>query len=94
MSVRAHIETYLRGWELGDGPATTAVVKVDADQAAYARHMLDTIDEQPDGSVVATLEVRNTDGFRSFVLSFLEHAEILEPAELRDEFIEWLEAQR
>ena len=33
----------LRGWELGDGPATAAVVRVDADQAAYARHMLDDV---------------------------------------------------
>ena len=84
----------LRGWELGDAEPVTASVRVDADQAAYARHMLDDIDELDDGGVIARLEVRNLDGFRSFVLSFLEHAEILDPPELRDDFIAWLEARR
>lgn len=84
----------LRGWELGDGDPFTVSVRVDADQAAYARHMLDDVDELDDGSVVARLQVRNVDGLRSFVLSFLEHAEILEPADLRDDFIAFLEAQR
>jgi len=27
------------------------------------------------------------------VLAFLEYAEVLEPAELRDDFMTWLEAQ-
>ena len=84
----------LRGWELGDGPVIKATILVDADQAAYARHMLGEAVDRPDGSVTATLDVRNIDAFRSFVLSFLEHAEILEPAELRTDFVEWLEAQR
>lgn len=84
----------LRGWELGDGPAVAAVIAIDPDQAAYARHILGEVAEQADGSVHATLEVRNVDAFRSFVLSFLEHAEILEPAELRADFVAWLEAQR
>ena len=84
----------LRGWELGDGPVIKATILVDADQAAYARHMLGEVVDRPDGSVTATLDVRNIDAFRSFVLSFLEHAEILEPADLRTDFVEWLEAQR
>lgn len=84
----------LRGWELGDGPVIKATILVDADQAAYARHMLGEVVDRPDGSVTATLDVRNIDAFRSFVLSFLEHAEILEPAELRTDFVEWLEAQQ
>ena len=84
----------LRGWELGDGPAIEATIVVDADQAAHARHILGDVVDRPDGSVTATLDVRNIDAFRSFVLSFLEHAEILEPADLRNDFIEWLEAQQ
>ena len=84
----------LRGWELGDGPVIKATILVDADQAAFARHILGEVVDRPDGSVTATLDVRNIDAFRSFVLSFLEHAEILEPAELRADFVEWLEAQR
>lgn len=84
----------LRGWELGDAEPVTASVRVDADQAGYARHMLDDVDELDDGSVIARLEVRNLDGFRSFVVSFLEHAEVLEPPELREDFIAWLESRR
>ncbi len=84
----------LRGWELGDGPVIKATILVDADQAAYARHILGEVVDRSDGSVTATLDVRNIDAFRSFVLSFLEHAEILEPADLRTDFVEWLEAQR
>ena len=84
----------LRGWELGDRPVIKATILVDADQAAYARHILGEVVDRPDGSVTATLDVRNIDAFRSFVLSFLEHAEILEPADLRTDFVEWLEAQR
>ena len=84
----------LRGWELGDGPAVEATIVVDADQAAYARHILGDVVDRPDGSVTATLDVRNIDAFRSFVLSFLEHAEILEPADLRNNFVEWMEAQQ
>ena len=44
-------------------------------------------------SVVAELPVTNRSAFRSFVLSFLEHAEVLDPPELRAELVEWLEAQ-
>ena len=34
----------------------------------------------------------NRDGFRSFVLGFLDHAEVLSPPDLRDELVAWLEA--
>ena len=42
--------------------------------------------------LVARLTVHNRDGFRSWVLSFLERAEVLSPPELRDEMVEWLQA--
>ena len=32
----------------------------------------------------------NRDAFRSFLLGFLHHAEVLEPAELRDDLVQWL----
>lgn len=83
----------LRGWELGDGPAVEATVRIDPDQAAYARHILGDVEIADDGSVTATLQVRNVDAFRSFALSFLEHAEVIGPDELRADFVAWLEAQ-
>jgi ABC-type dipeptide/oligopeptide/nickel transport system ATPase component len=44
-----------------------------------------------DGSVVVEEVVCNREAFRSFVLTFLEGAEILGPPELRDDLIGWLE---
>jgi proteasome accessory factor B len=82
----------LRGWELGDGEPVRALVRIDAVQAAHARHLLGAVQDLDDGGVVAELFVRNEEAFRSFVLSFLDHAEILEPPELRDGMIRWLEA--
>jgi proteasome accessory factor B len=84
----------LRGWELGDGESVRARVRVDAVQAAHARHLLGSVEELPDGGVVVELDVRNPEAFRSFVLSFLDHAEVLEPPELRQSMIDWLEACR
>lgn len=83
----------LRGWELGDAEPVEARVRVDPDLAAWAGHVTgDTGEPEPDGSVVLTLKVRNPSAFRSLVLSFLDRAEVLEPAELRREVIGWLEA--
>ena len=83
----------LRGWELGEGVPTEAKVFIDADQASWARHMLGNVDDV-DGGVVATLQVRNVEAFRSFVLSFLDHAEVLEPQVLRDDMVSWLGAMQ
>ena len=83
----------LRGWELGDGEPVRALVRIDAVQAAHARHLLGSVEELADGGVVAELAVRNEEAFRSFVLSFLDHAEVLEPPELRAGMVRWLEAQ-
>ena len=48
------------------------------------------MEEEADGSVVVELPVTNRAAFRSFVLSFLDHAEVLEPPELRDDLVAWL----
>jgi predicted DNA-binding transcriptional regulator YafY len=68
-------------------------VAIDADQAAVARSMVGSgpaVEERDDGSIVLTLPVTHRDGFRSFVLGFLDHAEVLEPPELRAEIVDWL----
>ena len=81
-------------WELGEGPAVTARVVVDADQAPWAQqHLGDaaSVEQRPDGSIVASLEVVDRDAFRSFVLTFLDHAEVLDPPELRRDVVDWLE---
>lgn len=82
-------------WQLGEGEAQAARVLVDAHQAAIAVGEAGrdaVVEERDDGSVILELAVTNLDGFRSFVLGFLEHAEVLSPPELRDDIIEWLRA--
>ncbi len=83
-------------WEMGEGEAVVARLLVDADQAGWAVGFVgaDSVAERrPDGSVVLAVSVTNRPAFRSFVLGFLDHAEILGPPELRAELVEWLEAQ-
>jgi predicted DNA-binding transcriptional regulator YafY len=82
-------------WEAGGGEAVTARLLVDADQAAWAAGHVgaDAVEERRrDGSVVLAVRVTNRDAFRSFVLGFLDHAEILEPGDLRAEMVAWLES--
>jgi proteasome accessory factor B len=83
----------LNPWELGEGTPLVAHVRVDAPQAAWAVQAAgeDAVRERgADGSVVLELEVTNAAAFRSFVLGFLEHAEVLDPPELRDDVVGWV----
>jgi proteasome accessory factor B len=97
---RRHPGVRLQPWELGaEEVATTVVARllVDPDQAAWAVQHVgpDNVDERrPDGSVVLRIEVANRDAFRSFVLTFLDHAEVLGPPELRADVVDWLRSVR
>jgi proteasome accessory factor B len=82
-------------WQMGGDEALTARLLVDAGQASWAASHVgpDAVEERrPDGSVVLAVRVTNREGFRSFVLGFLDHAEILDPPELRADMVDWLEA--
>ena len=81
-------------WELGGDDVLTARVRIDAEQARWAVQHVGpdhVVREEDDGAVVVELPVTNRSAFRSFVLGFLDHAEVLEPPELRDELVAWLE---
>jgi predicted DNA-binding transcriptional regulator YafY len=83
----------VRAWELGDDDPIDARLRVDADQALWAVHALGpdaVVHTHADGAVELRLTVRNPQAFRSFALSFLEHAEVLEPPALRADLIAWL----
>jgi predicted DNA-binding transcriptional regulator YafY len=84
-------------WLIGDEEdAVEAELLIDADQAPWAvadAGPYGQAEHRPDGSVVLRFPVTNRTGFRSFVLGFLDHAEVLGPPELREEFVAWLEAQ-
>jgi proteasome accessory factor B len=82
-------------WLIGGEDAVTARVRVAPDQAGWAVDHVgaDAVaTTEPNGAVVLELSVTNRDAFRSFVLGFLEHAEVLEPPELRDDVVSWLRA--
>jgi proteasome accessory factor B len=81
-------------WQLGGEDEITARLRVDADQAAWARTTLgeDTVvDQHDDGAVTFELVVTNRAALRSFALTFLDHAVIESPPELRDDMVTWLE---
>jgi predicted DNA-binding transcriptional regulator YafY len=80
---------------MGDEEPVAARLRIDADQAGWAVDHLGpdaVVERLDDGSVVVTLSVTNRDAFRSFALGFLDHAEVLEPTELRDDIVAWLRA--
>ena len=81
-----------RTWELGDEDPVAARVRIDAEEALWARMHLrpDEIESVPDGSVIVDLTVQNTDAFRDWVLGFLDNAEVLEPPAFRAVITDWL----
>jgi predicted DNA-binding transcriptional regulator YafY len=82
-------------WRLGDGPPRVARVAIDGPQAPSARAVLGpdaVVEEHDDGSIVVELAVTHDDGFRSFLLGVLDHAEVLAPPELRADVVAWLQA--
>jgi predicted DNA-binding transcriptional regulator YafY len=82
-------------WEFGEGEPVAARLLVDGRQVRWARQHLGegaVVEERDDGSVVFEVPVTNWPAFRGLVLTFLEHAEVLAPPELRADMISWLEA--
>jgi len=81
-------------WLLGDEVRYVARLWVDAGQADFARAQggCEVEELRADGSVVLVMPVANPDAFRSFALTLLDHAEVLEPPEARAEIVRWLKA--
>lgn len=92
----AHVPgRFAQPWEYGEGDPITARVLVDAPWAPFAAQAagIAAVREwNDDGAVVLTMQVTNTEAFRSFVLHYLDHAEVLDPPALRDEIVAWLES--
>lgn len=84
-----------RAWEMGEEEQVTARLLVDEARVASALRQLGPEigrEARPDGSVVFEVPVVNYDAFRTFVLGFLEHAELLDPPEWRADVVAWLSA--
>jgi proteasome accessory factor B len=83
-----HVED--RPWLLGDESAVTVRVAVDpAHRAAMLAELGGDAHEADDGTI--ELVVTNRAAFRTFVLGFLEHAEVLAPPDVRADIVTWLE---
>lgn len=81
-------------WAMGDGPAREVRVRIDAERAEAARRAAPRAGAvvAGDGTVVLTMGVRNVAALGSFVLGFVEAAEVLSPADVRDEVVARLTA--
>jgi proteasome accessory factor B len=78
-------------WQYGEGAPVTARVLVDAGHGREVAERGDrVIEERADGSLVVEFVVFNRPAFRSFVLGFLDHVEILEPESLRADLLAWI----
>ncbi len=80
-------------WRLGDQPEVVVRVLVDAVQAPWAAASVGdraVTARRADGSIEVELAVTNRDALFSWVLGFLEHAEILAPADVRAALIDRL----
>jgi proteasome accessory factor B len=78
-------------WQYGEDPPVTARLLVDAGHGTEVAERADrVVEERDDGSLVVEFVVVNRPAFRSFVLGFLDHAEILEPESLRADLLAWI----
>jgi predicted DNA-binding transcriptional regulator YafY len=78
-----------------DDRVPDARVRIDARRAAAAVRELGeerVAARHADGAVDVDVPCANVAAFRSWLLGYLEHAEVLDPAEVRADVIEWLEA--
>ncbi len=90
-----HPGARVESWEMGDISPIDIEVRIDGPRAAWAKRRLpesSSIAELGDGAISVTMPVRNEDAFRSFILDFLDHAEVVGPPEVRARTISWLEA--
>ena len=80
-------------WEFGESEPVVISVRFDAEVAEFARQSLSSCEAEDgaNGSVLFQVPVTNWPAFRSFVLSFLDHAEVIAPPESRALMIEWLD---
>lgn len=82
-------------WRYGEEDVVTARVAFDAEHSSAVVEQVGegaVVERRQDGAVVVELPVTNTAAFRSFVLGYLDGAEVLAPPELRDEMRAWLDA--
>ncbi len=83
------------GQSAGADDALTVQLRVDARHVVWVEGFLGPeaeIERIDDGTAIVTEQVRDLEAFRSFVLTFLDGAEVIGPAEARSDMVAWLES--
>lgn len=84
-----------RPWTFEDGPAESVVLEVDALVAPVVALELpdaETVEERADGSRRLSVRLTRWEPFRAYVLSHLDHVEVLEPTWAREDLLAWVRA--
>lgn len=92
--VAAAVPTEKQMMAAGEGELTTATVLVDAPLAAGVRNEFGDaaiIRERADGSIEFAIPCANMSAFRLWLFAMVESAEVLAPAAVRRQVIQWLE---
>ena len=92
--VAAAVPTEKQMMAAGDGEVTTATVLVDASLVAGVRDEFGDaaiVKERADGSAEFAIPCANMSAFRLWLFAMVESAEVLEPASVRTQVIQWLE---
>lgn len=92
--VAAAVPTEKQMMAAGEGELTTATVLVDAPLAAGVRNEFGDaaiIRERADGSIEFAIPCANMSAFRLWLFAMVESAEVLAPASVRRQVIQWLE---
>jgi proteasome accessory factor B len=87
-----HVED--RAWMFGDRDPVVVDLLVDDGYVDGALAVLGSdanVEHQANGSAIVSVPVVDLAAFRSVVLGFLEHAEVLRPGEMRDDVVAYLE---
>jgi proteasome accessory factor B len=87
-----HVED--RAWMFGDDEPVVVELLVDAGYLDGALSVLGadaTVAEHENGAALVRVPVVDRAAFRAVVCSFLDHAEVVAPAEVRAEVVTWLE---
>ena len=83
------------GWQLPTDVAYDVVVDIDehlAGRASFEVADHGSVEWRADGSIRVTMTVNHLGAFRSWLFSYLEHAVVVSPEEVRDDVRSWLHA--
>ena len=92
--VAAAVPTEKQMMAAGDGEVTTATVLVDTSLAAGVRNEFGDaaiIKERADGSIEFAIPCANMSAFRLWLFAMVDNAEVLAPASVRKQVMQWLE---